>query len=433
MTHSRRLPRAAALALFAATVAGASHAQAAEVSTAELLAQIRALKAQVEALEARVEAQAQTQATTQSQVAEAGRQAQQAIAETSAVRTQVETLPTQVTTAVAAANKPSWADRTSINGRMYFNLSAIDQESSGTDVAPSGYGFDVKRFYLGVDHVFDDTFSGSITMDTQYQSATGSTSLFIKKAYLQANLSKALTLRLGAADMPWIPFVEGLYGYRHLEQVITDRTRYGTSADWGLHASGALGPHVGYAVSVVNGAGFRAPLRSKGMDVEARVNATWNGFTLGVGGYSGKLGRDTEGSVNVLHTARRLNAVAAYAKGPLRAGVEYFSATNWNNVTTAVTDKAQGYSSFASYGLTPKISVFARYDWVQPRRTTTPGLNEDYFNVGIQYEPVRIVDLALVYKRDRVEGGLINTANSNIGGTVGGTYDEVGLFGQFRW
>jgi phosphate-selective porin OprO/OprP len=58
MTASHRLPHAAALALIVATAAGAPPALAQEVSTAELLAQIQALKAQVEALEARVQAQA---------------------------------------------------------------------------------------------------------------------------------------------------------------------------------------------------------------------------------------------------------------------------------------------------------------------------------------------------------------------------------------
>ncbi len=46
-------------------------------------------------------------------------------------------------------------------------------------------------------------------------STTGASQLFIKKAYLQAKYDPAFTIRLGAADLPWVPFVEGIYGYRY--------------------------------------------------------------------------------------------------------------------------------------------------------------------------------------------------------------------------
>ena len=105
-------------------------------------------------------------------------------------------------------------------------------------------------------------------------------------------------------------------------------------------------------------------------------------------------------------------------------------------MTTAAPDSAQGYSLFGSYNFTPKIQVFGRYDWVNPRQQTVASGRDHYFNVGISYEPVKIVDFALVYKRDAIDNLNLSTSNGTIGnGTVGlkGTYDEVGLFGQFRW
>jgi hypothetical protein len=406
----------------------------------QLLDQVQALSAQVQALQARLDAQDRAQtaaqaqiAQTQTQVADTRAQVDQAAANSASVEARLKEIPATVTATLAQAPKPSWADATSITGRMYFDLSGVDQESNGRKVAPSGVGFDIKRFYLGVDHRFNAVYSANLTTDVQYSSVLSSTHLFIKKAYLQGAYSDALTVRLGAADMPWIPFAENVYGYRHIEQALTDRTRYGTSAEWGVHALGRVGPYLSYAVAVVNGAGFRAPLRSKTMDVEGRVSATVKDVTVAVGGYAGKLGRNTEGATNVFHTARRFNALAAYAHGPVRVGVEYFSARDWNNVTLVASEKSDGYSLFGSYQLTPKVSAFARYDGVNPRKTTTPANQEDYFNLGLQYEPVKIVDLALVYKRDKVDGGTFNTANGVIGGTVSGTYDELGLFGQLRW
>ena len=88
---------------------------------------------------------------------------------------------------------------------------------------------------------------------------------------------------------------------------------------------------------------------------------------------------------------------------------------------------------FGSYNINPTISVFGRYDWVKPNKTTSPDKKDNYWNIGIQYEPVKIIDLALVYKRDRIDNGTISTGNGTIGGLVDGSYDEIGLFGQLRW
>ena len=66
-------------------------------------------------------------------------------------------------------------------------------------------------------------------------------------------------------------------------------------------------------------------------------------------------------------------------------------------------------------------------------QTTNPTTEDNYFNVGVQYEPVKIVDFALVYKRDKVDNGTVSTQNGTIGGSINGTYDEFGLWGQFRW
>src|SRR3546814_11251112 len=101
------------------------------------------------------------------------------------------------------------------------------------------------------------------------------------------------------------------------------------------------------------------------MDVEARVSVTpIEHVTLAGGGYTGKMGKKTQGTTT-FHTANRFNALAAYTTKKYRLGVEYFAAENWNNVTTAVSDKADGYSVFGSYNFTDKVGAFARYDWVK--------------------------------------------------------------------
>ena len=74
-------------------------------------------------------------------------------------------------------------------------------------------------------------------------------------------------------------------------------------------------------------------------------------------------------------------------------------------------------------------SVFGRYDWIKPTKLSNDNLKDKYYNVGIQWEPVKIVDLGLVYKHDSATGGL---AIGNLGAGQA-KRDEVGLYGQLRF
>jgi hypothetical protein len=67
---------------------------------------------------------------------------------------------------------------------------------------------------------------------------------------------------------------------------------------------------------------------------------------------------------------------------------------------------------------------------VKPSREQAPALRDRYFNVGLDFKPIAPLDLALVYKRERANHGLLSTSNGTIGGADHGTYDELGLFGQ---
>lgn len=365
----------------------------------------------------------------------------QAPAEPQVTAAQFEALQSQVYEQAAASKSTAsgWWNDTKITGRMYYNITNVSQSRDHVGQAANGTSFDIKRFYLGVDHKFDDVFSANLTTDFTYDSGPASaTQLYLKKAYLQAKLSDAAVFRLGAADLPWVPFAEDLYGYRYIENTLIDRTKFGTSADWGVHFSGKLYDGViNYAISAVDGAGYKKPFRSNGIDVEGRVNANIDDFTIGLGGYVGKLGKDVEG-VSATHTATRFNAIAAYTNDIVRVGVEYFLANNWNNVTTAASDSADGFSLFGSYKFASQWSVFGRYDWTKPSRDVNAPLKDNYFNVGISYSPAKIVDFALVYKRDKADNGFLSTSNGTIGGLAqalgsNGTYDEIGLFGQVRW
>jgi hypothetical protein len=339
--------------------------------------------------------------------------------------------------AAPAEALPGWLKGTSISGKGYANVSTIHHKSDGADQADNGTQAELKRFYFQVDHKFNDVFSARFRTDMRYN-ANGTSKdvlVYLKHAYLQAKFAPEFYVRVGEADLPWVPFVEDIYGYRFVENVLIDRTKFGTSADWGVHAGGSFGKGlVNYAVSAVNGAGYKTLSRSSNtIDLAGRVDVhPIKPITLAGGFYTGKLGKSSDVNTT-FHRATRWDALAAYTDSRVRAGVEYFHAKDWNQVTSALNDTSDGWSAFGSFAFNPQFSVFGRYDWVKPSKTLNPSLRDHYFNVGLDYKPIKQIDLALVYKRDRAKNGFISTSNGTIGGIDNGTYDEFGLFTQFAF
>lgn len=364
-----------------------------------------------------------------------------------------------------------------IGGKIFTDLTNIDQQNKGTDTSNSGTGVDVKRFYIIINEKFDDMWSAKLETDATYNSVTASTctgagatlkcssgtttqqvDVYMKNAWLQMTVDPAFWVRLGESDLPWIPYVEGIYGHRYVENTLVDRLKFGTSADWGLNIGGDLiGKTLSYQISAINGNGYKNPTRSKTMDVEGRVSYQMDGFNLALGGYEGKLGQDKYGTdvtiagvstPQTYRTASRADALAAYVGNGLRVGVEYFSANDWTNGVSDGSDvpefsssgspnpgdKANGTSVFASYDFTPMWGVFGRWDQAKLSQDLAPGLKDQYFDVGLESHPIKNVDVALVYKHEKMDGGpsadSFSTTNGAAFNESDGTYDEVGVWAQ---
>jgi len=392
------LATAIAMAVGSLTFNAAAQNAPSAQDIAELKAQIAALQAQVENLEDRTNAQSDVnvaQAATNEALDDVG-------------------------------SLKKLVNDTKLSGRMYYDVTNINDSSKGVKSDKSGFAFDIKRFYLGVDHKFDDKWAINLTTDFQYSSAIGSTEIYLKKAYVQYTVSDAFVLRAGSTDLPWVPFAENSYGMRYIENTLIDRLKYGTSADWGVHASGKLaGGAVEYAAAALNGNGYKNPSRSKGLDVEGRVSfAPTESTVLGVGVYSGTMGKEKQ-TVDALHTANRVDFLAAYASGNTRLGVEYFQARNWNNVLSVASDKASGWSAWGSVGLTKGgITLFGRYDQADLSKSLDPSLQDTYYNLGVEFPITKGVKLATVYKHtDQKNDALSKDLKT----------DEVGVWGEFRF
>jgi len=323
--------------------------------------------------------------------------------------------------------------KTTVGGRMFADLSSKDNKDDGTGVksSDSGIGTDAKRFYLIANTTFNSVWSAKFETDIGDAGAKRY-DVFVKNAYLQAKLDDAAIFRIGAADAPWTSFVDMLYGQRYIENAFTDSLSFANTADWGMHFLGsAAGNLVSYAFSVVNGKGYSSPSRSKTVDFEGRVSIEpVEGLTFGIGGYSGKRGLETD-AAPAKHTASRFDAVANWVVGPVKIGGEYFTAHDWNQVTTVAQDKADGYSGWLQLKVARDWTLFDRYDSANPSKDLKPALKYDYDNVGVQWQVAKPVMASLVYKYAEVKNGTLSTSNGTIGSTKAGAdgkYNEVGLW-----
>ena len=339
-----------------------------------------------------------------------------------------------LTLAGLAASSAAALAQTSVNGLVYADFSDKQNKDKGTGTksSDSGVGTDVKRFYVTITHEFDSIWSAQFQSDIGDQGARRY-DVFVKKAFIRAKLDPLFQVLLGSANQPWIPYVDDITGFRYVENPLIDRLSFGNSADWGVHVIGLSTNKVfNYDVVADNGRGYSNPTRSKSVDFEGRVGIQpLPGFNIAAGFLSGKRGLDTF-STPALHTATRFDGLAAWNATFFHVGGEYFQAKNYNNVTTAATDKADGFSIWASIIPTPAFTIFGRYDSAKPSKDLKPSLKDNYFHVGLQWRANKSFAGSLVYKYEEVKNGTISTSNGTIGSTKGlnnkGTYDEIGVW-----
>jgi len=388
------------------------HHHAAMAAGADTVTQekIESLTAAVSTLESRLndESAARQADEARAQAAEAKADAAEADAQAtrSELRAQIQTIPGEVKSDVAAAAakpKASWADNTTLGMTVYTDLTDINQRPTPNKV--NGAGADIKRAYVAINHTFNSVYSANLTVDLApngvvlnggtFGTGTLQGSEAIKYAYIQAAYDPRFIVKVGAAQMPWIPFVEDTYGYRFVEKVPVDYNKVGNSSDWGVNLHGDFGKGLlDYSVSVVDGAGYKNPVRSQAMDVEGRVNVNYMGFIGALGGYSGQLSNDIQQAPPPLakQTATRWDALVAYVNPMFRVGFEYFEAQDWKVVTATTPDRQEGYSLWGAWNFYPKFSVFGRYDWGNPSEKLAPSARVQYYNIGINYEPVKTLD-----------------------------------------
>jgi hypothetical protein len=368
----------------------------------------------------------------------------------------------------AGASGPARAGETTFAGTIFTDVThrRNTDDATRTDDGRSGFGFDLTRFYFTGIYKHDDRWSANFTADVCDKVNIGGTTsarceVFIKKAYIQGHFSDPVNVRIGAADLAWVPYIEASNKYRYLEPVLIDHFGFGSSTDWGVHFYGREGI-LNYQLSAVNGGTYNqaSNFRSKGVDLEARLAVEpIAGLQIAVGGYQGKRGTEVDvppGSTARFQDAKRLDAMVGYAHPRFRGGAEWFHADDWANTRYTApaagkptpSDEAEGWSVWAAVPVTPAIELIGRHDDLEENkefaRFNAPtafnsralGPEVTYSHLGVQYTINSVFVATLAWKHVTADNGRlpgVNVGSSDTKLANGGDLDEVGIWTQFKW
>lgn len=279
----------------------------------------------------------------------------------------------------AALAQDTEPGKTKVSALIFLNASQKEPENGDDNL-----NVDLKRFFINVDHQFNQDWSAHLTTDFQWQRYQDPTDLLFRHVYVQRRIGDNLRLRLGNAPDTWILPLAEMTRYRYLDPGLIPMAGVGAPADWGVHLLGKSGP-VSWTVAAVTGAGFQKPRTGDSPDFQARVS--WEvakGLQLHLGGYRGTLAQD-KGDRPHHHTAQRWNGAVTWTDGPWQVGAEYFHASNWRQVNRPQDDSANGASAWGSYRFNPSYAVFLRHDSLDGSRELAPANRREYSNVALEW------------------------------------------------
>ncbi|MBI3182281.1 MAG: hypothetical protein HYZ28_09075 [Myxococcales bacterium] len=164
-----------------------------------------------------------------------------------------------------------WTDRIKFSGKAYLRYSyEIDPNRANYNE------FDVDRIYLTTDAKLTDDIVFSLTLEggDLRESGTDYFDVATKGIYIdiQNLLMEGTSLKLGQVNLPWVPYEEGVWGYRFQGTIFPDRTGYMTSTDLGGSFSAKLPSGYGnFQINVGNGEGWKKNEIGKRKEIHGRL------------------------------------------------------------------------------------------------------------------------------------------------------------------
>lgn len=275
--------------------------------------------------------------------------------------------------------------------------------------------FDIERVYLGYKYAFSKNISSKVIFDVGDPNDGGGFqySAFVKNAILDWQMHPKLKLSLGMIGFTQMDVQDKVWGYRYIYKSFQDFAGMGPSTEVGANMEVGLHEKVKLNIFAVNGDGFKVRQDEFGTyRFGASIDANpIEGLTLKAF-YSimqNKFARVNDTTVYEYPTPinnSNIAALVAYEmKDVFRIGAEYNIMKNAKKFNTASDGyDLSGISVYATYILSKKLELFARFDQLTSNKISGSDVkwneskNGNLVLGGLQYSPVKGVKAALNYR-----------------------------------
>ncbi len=276
-------------------------------------------------------------------------------------------------------------------------------------------GFEITRLYLGYEYAFTGNLSARANIDIGDPGTGGlEMTAYVKHAYLMYN-THVFSGRIGMISTDQFNLIDKQWGYRYIFKTLQDQYGFGSSADLGMAIEYRPSEIVAFDASVLNGEGY------KRLQSDSIFKYTF-GITLKpvrgllLRGYTDFMKKD--------NLQNSISLFAGYTFESFNTGLEYSIQKNhWMRSGMDLS----GVSAFASFRLSKKFSLLARYDqlWSSAMAGLADPWNYDndgeLFMAGFEFAPVKGIRIAPVFT------GWLPADNSQIFTSRPGIYFELKL------
>lgn len=251
--------------------------------------------------------------------------------------------------------------------------------------------FEIQRAYLGYEHNFSKTLSGSVILDVG-NPGVGKLDMtaYLKNAFLQYK-SGRITANMGMIGLHQFKMQENQWGGRYLYKSFIDEYKMGPSADLGAFLSYEIFPKLSADITIANGEGY------KSIQADSVLKYSFGATVLPINGLSVRASYDRMGLSAPQQT---ISLYAGYTISKVKLGAEYIQQLNHN---MNAQEDLNGVSFYGSY-THKKIRFFGRFDQLGSTRLSGSAdpwnLNKDGNLViaGVEFNPAKGIMLTPNYQ-----------------------------------
>jgi hypothetical protein len=284
-------------------------------------------------------------------------------------------------------------------GTLFFNY-----HHDFTKETEQKNAFEIERAYLGYSYEFSKSISSRIVLDVGHDGEAYTA--FVKNAVLDWQLFPKLKFTAGIFTLKQFDTQERFWDYRYIMKSFDDQYGLGSSADLGVNLEFPINEMITINTFILNGEGYQSL-----QDINGTLRVGGNIIVKPVKGLTAKFYYDQMAGKDIVipvdtTTISNISIFIGYEiKDKFRLGIEYNNLVDGKDYKTfAHGYKLGGTSIYGTYIISSKLELLARYDILKSNKIENTNevwnLSGDGSMIlgGIQYKPVKGVNLALNYR-----------------------------------